>query len=72
MVLSGEKVVDAHLVQKMDGRRARIWVPVWNRIITIRNVDVGELGEAIRGRVFVKMGQRNWKRRIVFERLFIQ
>ena len=67
MVLSGEKVVDAHLVQKMDGQRARIWVPVWNRMITIRNVDVGELGEQIRGRVFVKMGQRNWKRRIVFE-----
>jgi hypothetical protein len=53
----------------MDGRRARIWVPVWNRMITIRNVDVGELGEQIRGRVFVKMGQRNWKRRIVFEPL---
>lgn len=69
IVLSGEKVVDAHLVQKMDGRRARIWVPVWNRMITIRNVDVGELGEQIRGRVFVKMGQRNWKRRIVFEPL---
>jgi len=69
-LLGGEQEIDGVVIQVVaGGPKARIWVPAWNRIITIRNSDLekSEPGENVRGRVFVQTGQRNWKRRIVFE-----
>jgi exoribonuclease R len=71
-LLAGPKEIEGTIMQGSAGGatgKIRMWVPAWNRIITIRNsvLEKSQPGEILRGRIFVKPGQRNWKRRIVFD-----
>jgi hypothetical protein len=47
----------------------RVWVPLWRRVIRLRHEEPRELGSRGRIRIFCDPTRRNWKQRILTEKI---
>ena len=60
------------IVVEVNSSKARVWVPAWKRLLTVREpiqgwLDTPVVSEFVTLNLFHDAGQRNWKRRMVIQ-----
>lgn len=62
-LLSGPKEVEGRVLD-LDGEKARIWIPSWQKTLNIRSADLSE-GRIVRIQCAFNLLGRHWKDRII-------
>ena len=64
---SGDREFDALVLEL--GERTTLWVPAWQQRTNVRGLEGLTVGQTIRIRCAMNVGQRRWKDRMVIEKI---